>query len=178
MPFRLLSLLLIGAILFAEGYLLFQRYLYGPLNIIDWSGRVMTPDEKGQLFAELRKELDEIGRDDSPTSYELAKIVRSALDPLAICGMSRFKSKAGVWANWVLFSIEFPGNHSVTKETINRPVLFGFFNPERNLVYQTKHGSRAITPSDTFICEPWPTKCPPGQCPPYDWSGGVRPTDD
>jgi hypothetical protein len=39
---RWISLALIAAILAAEGHLLFNRYLYGPLNVIDWSGRVMT----------------------------------------------------------------------------------------------------------------------------------------
>ena len=37
---RWISLALIAAILAAEVH--FNRYLYGPLNVIDWSGRVMT----------------------------------------------------------------------------------------------------------------------------------------
>ena len=95
MAFRLLGLSLIGVILSAEGYLLFQRYLYGPLNIIDWSGRVTTLDEKEQLLAELREKLNTKGLIEAPTSYELTNLVRSGLDPLAVCGMSRFKSKSG-----------------------------------------------------------------------------------
>ncbi|KRQ07498.1 hypothetical protein AOQ71_23275 [Bradyrhizobium manausense] len=180
MAFRLLSLLLIGVILSAEGYLLFQRCLYGPLNIIDWSGRVMTLDEKGQLFGELREILNKRGLIEAPSSYELGKMVRSNLDPLAVCGMSRFKSKSGAWGNWTLFSIEFPGDRLVTKETISRPLLRGISRTadDLNLVYRTRDGDQAISPRDTFICEPLPTRCPPGQCPAYDWTTAVRVIDD
>jgi hypothetical protein len=173
MAFRWISLILVGVLLTSEAYLIFERYFYGPLNIIDWSGRVMTLDEKEQLFGEL------IGEGlEAPTSYELTRIVRSGLDPLAVCGMSRFKSKSRAWGNWTLFSIEFRGDHAVTKQIINRSLLRGFSTSIDNVVYQTRDGVRAITPHDTFICEPLPTRCPPGQCAPYNWTTAVRVVGD
>jgi hypothetical protein len=178
MAIRWIGLILIGVILTAEGYLIFERYFYGPLNIIDWSGRVMTLDEKEQLFGELREELKAKGLIEAPTSYELTKIVRSGLDPLAVCGMSRFKSKSRAWGNWTLFSIEFRGDHAVTKHIINQPLLRGIPTSIDDLIYRTRDGDRAITPRDTFICEPLPTRCPPGQCAPYDWITAVRVVDD
>lgn len=179
MPLRWISLILIGVLLAAEGYLIFERYVHGPLNIIDWSGRVLTLDEKEQIFGELRKTLHDKGLiEDNPTSYELSRIVRSGLDPLAACGMSRFKTKSRAWGNWTLFSIEFSGEHAVTKEVINRPLLRGIPIAFDNLIYRTRDGDRAITPRDTFKCEPRPTRCPLGQCAPYDWASGVRVVDD
>jgi hypothetical protein len=176
MAFRWISLILIGVILTAEGYLIFERYFYGPLNVIDWSGSVMTLDEKEQLFGKLRETLNEKGLIEAPTSYELTRIVRSGLDALAVCGMSRFKSKSRAWGNWMLFSVEFRGDHAVTKRIINQPVLRGISFDD--LIYRTQDGDRAITPRDTFICEPLPTRCPPGQCAPYDWTTAVRVVDD
>jgi hypothetical protein len=174
MAFRWIGLILIGVILTTEGYFIFERYFYGPLNIIDWSGRAMTLDEKEQLFGELREKLNAKGLTEAPTSYELTKIVRSGLDPLAVCGMSRFKSKSRAWGNWTLFSIEFRGDHAVTKQMIKRPLLRGIpTSAIDDLIYRTEDGDRAITPRDTFICEPKPTRCPPGQCAPYDWGSAV-----
>jgi hypothetical protein len=169
---------LIAAILAAEGYLVFNRYLYGPLNVIDWSGRVMTLDEKEQLFGELREKLNTGGLVEAPTSYELTRLVRSRLDPLAVCGMSRFQRKSRAWGNWMLFSIEFRGDHAVTKEVINRPLLRGISPAIDNLVYRTREGDRAIAPHDTFMCEPLPTRCPPGQCAPYFWSASLSVVGD
>jgi len=178
MAFRWISLILICVILTSEGYLIFERYFYGPLNIIDWSGRVMTLDEKEQLFGQLRETLSAKGLIEAPTSYELTRIVRSGLDPLAVCGMSRFKSNSHAWGNWTLFSIEFRGGHVVTKQVINQPLLRGIPTSIDDLIYRTRDGDRAITSRDTFKCEPLPTRCPPGQCAPYDWTTAVRVVDD
>jgi hypothetical protein len=178
MAFRWISLILIGVILTAESYLIVQRYFYGPLNIIDWSGRIMTLDEKEQLFGGLREQLNAEGLIEAPTSYELTRIVRSRLDPRAVCGIGRFKGKSGAWGNWQLFSIEFPGDHGITKEIINHPLLRDMSPSIGNVVYLTRDGDRAITPRDTFVCEPLPTRCPPGQCAPYDWTTAVRIVDD
>jgi hypothetical protein len=178
MAVRWIGLILIGFILTAEGYLIFQNSFYGPLNIIDLSGRVMTLDEKEQLFDELREKLGAKDPNKASISYELTRIVRSGLDPLAVCGMSRFRSNSRAWGNWTLFSIEFRGDHTVTKRTIDRPLLRGVPISVDNLVYRTRDGDRAITPRDTYICEPRPTRCPPGQCAPYDWTTAVRVVDD
>jgi hypothetical protein len=178
MAVRWIGLILIGFILTAEGYLIFQNSFYGPLNIIDLSGRVMTLDEKEQLFDELGEKLGAKDPNKASISYELTRMVRSGLDPLAVCGMSRFKINSRAWGNWTLFSIEFRGDHTVTKRTLDRPLLRDVPISVDNLVYRTRDGVRAITPRDTYICEPRPTRCPPGQCAPYDWTTAVRVVDD
>jgi hypothetical protein len=55
MAFRWISVTLIAAILAAGGYLLFNRYLYGPLNVIDWSGGVITLEEGTALRGDARR---------------------------------------------------------------------------------------------------------------------------
>jgi hypothetical protein len=175
---RWICLILIGVILTAGGYLIFERYFYGPLNITDLSGRVITMDEKEQLDEQLHQDFKYEAPTKRPTSYELTRIVRSGMDPLTVCGMGRFQQKSGAWGNWQLFLIEFPGDHPVTKETVKHPLLREIVPDTYNMVYRTPEGVRAITPRDTFICEPNPTRCPPGQCALYDWTQAARLVDE
>ena len=90
MAFRWAILILIGAVLASEGYLILEKYYFdGPLSMTDWSGRIMTLDEKEQLFGQLREKLNQAGQ---ATSYELARMVRSGLDPLAVLTSRRVKA--------------------------------------------------------------------------------------
>ena len=164
MHLRWISLALIAAILAAEGYLLFNRYFYGPLNFMDWSGRVMTLDEKEQLFEVTRDVVTEF----PATDVEFASIVRSALDPLTVCGIARLKSRAGAWGNWEIFNIGFVGDHPVLKETVLVP--FGRLSLRtliagHEISYRVGNVHRKVTPQDRLKCEP--TKCE--KCDRYHW---------
>jgi hypothetical protein len=165
MKFRWISSTLIAAILAAEGYLLFNSYFYGPLNVVDWSGRVMTLEEKEQLLEAMRERVK--GDTDAASNMEFASIVRSTLDPLTVCGMARLRNSTGVWGSWVIFDIGYPGNHPLLKQTIRRPFLQGIGEPldEQRIVYQVHDVVREITPRDRFKCEP--TTCE--KCDSYSW---------
>jgi hypothetical protein len=166
MAFRWISLALIAAILAAEGYLLFDRYFYGPLKVIDWSGRVMTLEEKELLFEATREEANYAT--DAATDMEFAGIVRSVMDPLTVCGMVRLRSRSGVWENWIIFDIILPGDHPLLKATHRILVLQGMASSVvgKRVVYRVHGVDREITPRDRFKCEP--STCE--KCDRYDWA--------
>ena len=170
MPLRWISLALIAAILAAEGYLLFNRYFHGPLTFFDWSGRVMTLEEKEHLFEETRHVVTEF----PATDVEFARIVRSALDPMTVCGIARLKNRSGIWGSWVIFHIGFPGDHPLLKETVLVP--FGTLSLrwlfEGRISYRIGDVSREVTPQDRLKCEP--TTCE--KCDRYNW-GSVEVID-
>jgi hypothetical protein len=166
MAFRWISLALIAAILAGEGYLLFNRYFYGPLNVIDWSGRVMTLEEKQQLFGETREDIQR--ETDAVTDMEFASLVRSTLDPLTVCGMARVRSRSGVWGSWQIIDIILPGDHPLLKASFRKPVLQGMAAPVdgHRLEYQVHDDSREITAQDRFKCEPMTCE---KNCDRYSW---------
>jgi hypothetical protein len=160
MALRWISLALIAAILAAEGYLLFDRTFYGPLKVIDWSGRV-----KELLFGATREQVKDAT--DAATDMEFASMVRSVMDPLTVCGMVRLRSGSGAWENWIIFDILLPGDHPLLKATFRVPVLQGMTSMSvgKRLLYQVNGGDRAVTPRDRFKCEP--STCE--KCDRYDW---------
>jgi hypothetical protein len=153
MALRWITLALIAALLAAEGYFLFNRYFYGPLNVIDWSGRVMTLEEKQRLFQSTRERVR--GEIDAGTDMEFASLVRSTLDPLTVCGMARVRNRSS-WGSWQIIDIILPGDHPLLKYTSRKPVLQGMAAPTdgHRLVYQVHDADREITPQDRFKCEP------------------------
>jgi hypothetical protein len=167
MAFRWISLAVIAAILAAEGTLLFNRTFYGPLNVIDWSGHVMTLEEKQLLFQETREEMRR--RTNAVTDMEFASLVRSTLDPLTVCGMARQRNSSGVWGSWQIIDIILPGEHPLLKETVRKPVLQGMSAPVdgHRLVYQVHDVDREITPQDRFKCEPITCE---KNCDRYSWA--------
>jgi hypothetical protein len=167
MAFRWIILAIIAAILAAEGYVLTSRYLYGPLNVIDWSGRVMTLEEKELLFQEVTRETMK-GETDAPADMEFASIVRSTLDPLTVCGMARLRSRSGVWGSWQIIDIILPGDHPLLKATFRKSVLQGMAAPTdgHRLQYLVHDDHREITPQDSFKCEPITCE---QKCDRYSW---------
>jgi hypothetical protein len=101
MLIRWISLTAIVVVLAAESWLVFDRYFYGPLRIVDWSGRVISLEEKKQLFDETRDSL--LGVTDVATGVEFAGLVRSVSEPRRVCGLFRPKRKSGLWASWRQF---------------------------------------------------------------------------
>jgi hypothetical protein len=159
---------MIAAILAIEGYHLSSRYFYGPLNVIDWSGRVMTLEEKELLFHEVTRETTIKGDTYATTDVEFASIVRSTLDPLTVCGMVRLRSRSGVWGSWQIIDIILPGDHPLLKETVRTPVLQGMAAPTdgHRLTYLVHDDSREINPQDRFKCEPITCE---QKCDRYSW---------
>jgi hypothetical protein len=144
---RWISLIVIAAILAVEAWLLFDRTLYGPLRIADWSGLVMTLDEKEQLFDQVRN--DASGVTDVATGVEFAGLVRSVSEPRRVCGLFRHKSKSGLWASWRQFSIHYGVYGTFFGGSIDTAS-----DPPKPFLYQRNGVLRELTPRDRVECEP------------------------
>ena len=143
-----IALAVISTLIVAGAYLLVDKYLIskGPLQILDWSGRVLTTEEHQRLYDELRIEL--VGLT-APSGIKLSGLVRSVSEPRRVCGLIKHKDKNGRWLDWDEFAVKFYPQGGVS--------LFGGIHRDedyKGTVYLKNGVVRPLRQDDRVECEP------------------------